>query len=148
MTATVQGLLLSLVDFNQCHVDTSTERVSDMPRMWDKPLQSSRPSLLDELTMASKSPRHEPTIANHNPVQQPGEMAQAFSELVANLYCQASNIFVDHKISGAPPTLTHLKENYDGDPKSFPDHAQKLNLPASERHCNFIRETIRFYNMV
>ena len=45
-------------------------------------------------------------------------------------------------------TLTQLKENYDRDAKSFPDHAQKLNLAASERHCNFIRETIRFYDMV
>ena len=89
-------------------------------------------------------------MANYNPVQQLGEIAQAFSELVlvANLHCQASEIFVDPKILDAPPTQTQLKENYDRDAKSFPDHAQKLNLAASERHCNFIRETIRFYNMV
>ena len=60
----------------------------------------------------------------------------------------SSSLIKGLNISDAPPTLTQLKENYDGDAKSFPDHVQNLNLAASERHCNFIRETIRFYDMV
>ena len=62
--------------------------------------------------------------------------------------CCASSLIKGPRISDASPTLTQLEENYDRDAKSFPGHAQKLNLAASERHCNFIRETIRFYDMV
>ena len=61
---------------------------------------------------------------------------------------RASSLIKGLRISDAPPTLTQLKENCDGDAKSFPDHVQNLNLAASERHCDFIRETIRLYNMV
>ena len=60
----------------------------------------------------------------------------------------ASSLIKGPRISDASPTLTQLKENYDPDAKSFSDHAKKLNLAASEKPCNSIRETIRLFDMV